>query len=59
MRPRYSFGQSTLAPVPKGVTFFWMKPSISSVKTSVSLDMTSLRAIFIENIYQYIFSIKT
>ena len=45
MRPMYSLGQSTLAPVPKGVTFFWMKPSISWVKISDSLDRTSLRAI--------------
>jgi hypothetical protein len=58
VRPMYSLGQSTLAPVPKGVTFFWMKPSISWVRTSDSLDRTSLRVIVIENIYKYILCIK-
>ena len=34
IRRIYSLGQSTLALVPKGVTFFWMKPSITSDRMS-------------------------
>ena len=40
-----SFGQSTFAPVPKGVAFFWMNPSISSVRTRRPLVRTNFLAI--------------
>ena len=45
MRPMYSLGQSTLAPVPKGVTFLMRQPSTSSVNVSLSLDSSSFRGI--------------
>ena len=50
----YSLGQSTLAPVPKGVTVFSISTSNSSLNSIVPSAMFTFLAIYI-NIYLYIF----